>query len=56
MLDELIDVLHDLSGSIFRRAELSDDFKETYSQVFEKIMEIESAGKNILEVFGNMGG
>jgi hypothetical protein len=56
MLDELINVLHDLSGSIFKKAEMTDDFGQAYSQIFEKIMEIEFAGRNILEVFGNIGG
>lgn len=56
-LDELIVILHDLSGAIFKKAELADDFKKTYSKVFEKILELEITGKeDILEVLGNIGG
>jgi len=56
-LNELISILNDLSGAIFKKAELSDDFRKTYSQVFEKILELEVTGKEeILEVFGSIGG
>jgi hypothetical protein len=56
-LSELIGMLHDLSGSILKKAELTGDFRQTYSYVFEKIMEIEIMGKEeVLEVFGNIGG
>lgn len=50
-------MLHDLSGPIFKKAELANDFGQTYSKVFEKLMEIELTGKEeILEVLGNIGG
>lgn len=50
-------MLHDLSGSIFRKAELTGDFNQIYSQVFEKIFEIELTGREeVLEVLGSVGG
>lgn len=56
-LNELIDMLHDLSGSIFKKAELTGDFNQIYSQVFKKIFEIELTGRvEILEVLGSVGG
>jgi hypothetical protein len=55
-LDEFIYTLHALSGPIFKKAELTNNFKQTYSQVFERIMEIEIAGRSMLEVFGSVGG
>jgi hypothetical protein len=49
--------LSDLSGAILKKAELSKDFSETYSQVFKKILEIQVTGKeDVLEVLGNVGG
>lgn len=56
-LNELIDMLHDLSGSIFKKAELTGNFSQIYSQVFEKILEIELTGREeVLEVLGSVGG
>lgn len=50
-------MLHDLSGAIFKKAELTGDFGQTYSHAFEKIMEIQVTGKeDILEILGNVGG
>ena len=50
-------VLHDLSGAIFKKAELENDFRQIYSQVFEKIVEIQVSGnEEPLEVLGNIGG
>lgn len=56
-MNELIDMLHDLSGSIFKKAELTGNFSQIYSQVFEKILEIELTGREeVLEVLGSVGG
>lgn len=50
-------VLHDLSGVIFKKAELENNYRQIYSKVFEKILEIEVSGKEeVLEVLGNIGG
>ena len=50
-------MLHDLSGPIFKKAELANNFNQIYSDVFEKLMEIEISGKEeLLEVLGSVGG
>lgn len=49
-------ILNDLSGAIFKKAELENDFEKTYSHVFRKIVELEVTGKDeILEVLGSVG-
>lgn len=49
-------VLNDLSGAIFKKAELNNDFTNTYSDVFKKIVELQVTGnEEILEVLGSVG-
>ena len=55
-LNELIMILHDLSGAIFKKAELTDDFTTTYSDVFKKIVELQVTGnEEVLEILGSVG-
>lgn len=49
-------ILNDLSGSIFKKAELNDDFTTTYSDVLKKIVELQvTEGEEVLEVLGIIG-
>ncbi len=55
-MNELIMILNDLSGAIFKKAELNNDFTNTYSDVFRKIVELQITGnEEILEVLGSVG-
>lgn len=56
-LNELLELLQDLSGVIFKKAELEDNFEKTYTRVFEKIIELDITGNTeILEVLGRVSG
>lgn len=52
MLHELIK----LNGVIWKKAELSRDFRKFYSEVFEKISSLKEVDEMILEVLGDVGG
>jgi len=55
-LNEIVFILNDLSGAIFKKAELNDDFVTTYSDVFKKLVELQiSENKEVLEVLGSIG-
>ncbi|MBI2542603.1 MAG: hypothetical protein HYW24_00230 [Candidatus Aenigmarchaeota archaeon] len=52
-----MDMVIEVSGSILRQAEWNKDFPQTYTRVFEKIMELEFTGNmEVLTVLGNTGG
>ena len=52
-----MEMVIEVSGSIFRQAEWTQDFKKTYTRVFEKLMEMEYTGNvEVLSVLGNLGG
>lgn len=49
-------ILHDLSGAIFKKAELTNDFTATYSDVLKKIVELQMTGnEEVLEILGSVG-
>jgi len=55
-LNEIILILNDLSGAIFKKAELNNDFVTTYSDVFKKLIELQiTENKEVLEVLGSVG-
>ena len=57
MLSEVMEMMVEVSGSILRQAEWEQNFKKTYTRVFEKIMELEFTGNpEVLQVLGNLGG
>lgn len=45
-----------LNGAILRKAELENNFEKVYLKVFEKMVEIEEFGSELLEIFGDQGG
>lgn len=45
-----------LNGVILRKAEMENDFGKVYKKVFEKMVEMEEFGSEILEIFGDQGG
>lgn len=52
----MISILNDLSGAIFKKAELNNDFTATYSDVLRKLVELHiTENDEILQVLGNVG-
>jgi hypothetical protein len=52
-----MEILNDLSGVIFKKAELDNNFEKTYTKVFEKLIELDVTGNaEILEVLGKVSG
>lgn len=51
------ELLVKMSGAIFRKAEMEDNFERVYTKVFEHIVRMEVVGfKDIVEVLGETGG
>lgn len=55
---EMVEMTTKLSGIIFRKAELENNFEKVYSRVVKKMVEFEFFGNsgNMLEIFGETGG
>ncbi|MBI2084417.1 MAG: hypothetical protein HYT70_02295 [Candidatus Aenigmarchaeota archaeon] len=52
-----MEMVLDVSGSIFRQAEWEKSYMKTYTRVFEKLIELEySEHPEVLRVLGNVGG
>lgn len=46
-----------LSGAIFKKAQMENNFEKVYDQVFTKTMTTEfESDIDMLEIFGNVGG
>ncbi|MDI6806936.1 MAG: hypothetical protein QMD14_03960 [Candidatus Aenigmarchaeota archaeon] len=54
--NEMLHELIKLNGVIWKKAELSRDFRKFYSEVFEKISSLKEVDEMILEVLGDVGG
>jgi len=53
----IYEMMTKLSGVILKKAFIENDFKKVYGRVFETLINIEfNDEKNILEIFGNVGG
>jgi hypothetical protein len=51
------DMMFKLSGAIFRKAQMENNFEKVYNQVFTKTFTTEfETDMDILEIFGNVGG
>lgn len=51
------ELLVKMSGAIFRKAEMENNFEKVYTEVFEHIIRMEVAGfRDIVEVLGETGG
>lgn len=55
---EIVEMTTRLSGAIFKKAELDNNFEKVYTRVVEKMAQFELLGdsENILEIFGQTGG
>lgn len=52
-----MDMATEVSGSILRQAEWGKNFTETYTRVFQKMVELEYTGNlEVLQILGNLGG
>jgi phage-related tail protein len=55
--EELLEISDRLNGLILKKAEMSKNFEDTYTRVFDSLRNIESADDiRILEVLGELGG
>ena len=54
--ETILEMNSKLNGAILRKAELENNFEKVYLKVFEKMVEIEEAGSELLEIFGDQGG
>ena len=51
---DIIELTSKLNGVILRKAEMENDFKKVYLEVFEKIFEMNACEEeDVLEIFGN---
>ena len=55
-MDELVlEMNSKLNGAILKKAELEKNFEKVYLKVFEKMIEVEGLGSDLLEIFGDQG-
>ena len=53
---ELVNEITKLTGIIFRKALLENDFEKVYSKVFSMMGKIFAEEAHVLEIFGDIGG
>ena len=53
----IYDMMFKLSGIIFQKAQMENNFEKVYNQVFTKTITSEfESDMDMLEIFGNVGG
>lgn len=51
------DMILKLSGVIYKKAQMDNDFEKVYNQVFTKMVTTEfESDMDMLQIFGNVGG
>ena len=53
----MFDMMLKLSGVIYRKAQMENNFEKVYNQVFSKMVTTDfETDMDMLEIFGNVGG